>query len=110
LAALLNCSRSGCGERAPENGTPNSTFFLVQDPVKHGGPAVVVPDVSPGSRDSSTKYHPPATVIKQSVSRRRHAESPGFNTSSIRINVDTGKAGKISLDFGPAPAIEEGTA
>ena len=80
--------RSGCRERAAEDGTPRSTPFRVQDPVKHRGPAVVVAAVSAGSRDSSTKNQPPSAVVKQNMSRRRHAESPGFSTSS-----DLGKRG-----------------
>jgi len=66
--------------------------------------------VSAGSRDSSTENQLALAVIKQNMSRGLHAESPGFNTSSIRINVHSGKAGEIALDFGPAPAVEQGCA
>ncbi|MFI5459226.1 MAG: hypothetical protein ACHRXM_27690 [Isosphaerales bacterium] len=40
------------------------------------------------------------------MSRCRHPESPRFSTSSISVDVDIGKAGKVLLDLGRAPAIE----
>jgi len=44
------------------------------------------------------------------MSRRRHPKSPGFSTSWISVDLDIGKAGKVLLDLGWAPAVEERSA